>query len=273
MDNAAQSVPGQSRLSVAVERITAYRERLAAAQLNTWELFRFGGKGAGAERSPSVIPPVLVQFWDRVPPEEIGKLFAHNAQICKQSSLRHMVVDDVWAADFIRSNYGAEAEELYHACEHPAMRCDMFRVMYLAVEGGMYLDADVVLKRPVAISRIKGPLFIQRTNKPVQNILNWFLAAPPRHPLYQAMGRRLISNLSANRGSNGRISVEKVRMTSGPGVVTKAVGDYLAGIEPAACDVVIVDHTVKAALTAHGPTVLGSALQYKSDERHWRKAT
>ncbi|MEO1086552.1 MAG: glycosyltransferase, partial [Acidobacteriota bacterium] len=45
----------------------------------------------------------------------------------------------------IASHYGDRERRAFARCDHPAMRCDYFRMCFLLKEGGFYVDADDVL--------------------------------------------------------------------------------------------------------------------------------
>lgn len=97
---------------------------------------------------PRGIPRHIVQFWDSPdPPEDIRAAMA-GIQRDNPGFSYHLECDES-ARAFINTHYGQEITALYDACPHPAMRSDFWRLCYLHVQGGIYIDADVVSRAPL----------------------------------------------------------------------------------------------------------------------------
>ena len=58
----------------------------------------------------------------------------------------HLLFDAEEAREFIERQLGPRHEEAYSKCYHPAMQSDYFRLCYIYVEGGCYVDADDVYR-------------------------------------------------------------------------------------------------------------------------------
>ena len=56
----------------------------------------------------------------------------------------HRLFDEHAAKTFIGGSLGTRHECAFERCYHPAMQADYFRLCYLLVEGGFYVDADDV---------------------------------------------------------------------------------------------------------------------------------
>ena len=90
-------------------------------------------------------PKTIVQFW-----HDLGELPA-DVEECVRSSVslgecgfEHRLFDQHTAAAFISSSLGARYRRVFERCYHPAMQADYFRLCYVLVEGGFYVDADDV---------------------------------------------------------------------------------------------------------------------------------
>jgi hypothetical protein len=92
-------------------------------------------------RSPT--PRVIVQFWDDAEslPADV-KACVESWKVLERCGFRHILFDDSSAERFIRKNFGATHVEAFSKCPHPAMRSDYFRLCYIALKGGIYIDAD-----------------------------------------------------------------------------------------------------------------------------------
>src|SRR5262245_4182856 len=89
------------------------------------------------------IPKTIVQFW-----HDLGQL-PHDIKECvaswtrwETSGFTHRLFDEHAARVFIGRSLGRRYECAFERCYHPAMKADYFRLCYLLVEGGFYVDAD-----------------------------------------------------------------------------------------------------------------------------------
>jgi hypothetical protein len=88
----------------------------------------------------------VVQFWDTVDiPEDIMGNILENSKLfgCEH----HFLFNDELAKEFIDSSIGSRAVDAYNYCHHPAMKSDYFRLCFLYAHGGIYIDADNVMRR------------------------------------------------------------------------------------------------------------------------------
>jgi hypothetical protein len=104
-----------------------------------------------AERRPVPVtqPLKLFQYWDRPapPPDVAGWIAGFRAD---NPGLQHILVDEAEAARFIAKHHGARGLAAFHACGHPAMQADYFRLCAMVTYGGIYLDADMQSVQPLA---------------------------------------------------------------------------------------------------------------------------
>ncbi len=97
---------------------------------------------------PRTIPKHIVQFWDKpVPPGDVRTAMESIRR--DNPDFTYYLECDETARAFIQAHYGAEITTLYDACPHPAMRSDFWRLCYLHVKGGVYIDADVISRAPL----------------------------------------------------------------------------------------------------------------------------
>ena len=110
---------------------------------------------APENRGPS-IPRRIVQYW-----HDLQALPA-DVQECMDSWSRwesngfeYRIFDARSAARFIEQSLGKGHLRAFMRCYHPAMQADYFRLCYLGINGGMYVDAD-----DVCISKDISELFV-----------------------------------------------------------------------------------------------------------------
>jgi mannosyltransferase OCH1-like enzyme len=245
----------------------------------------------GSSSRPSVndrymkpIPKTIVQFWHdlrQLPPdvEECVRTWT----VWRASGFNHMLFDERTAAAFISSSLGARYKRVFERCYHPAMQADYFRLCYVLVEGGIYVDADdVCVGTDIAWlaedSRLKlQPLCYDIANeamvKPTvflraeANDPSWIfyfnnnpLIAGPGHPVIEhALGQatRLLE-------LTGKDELPEIQAATGPGNLSKSIFEFgtrtSSDIESDV--VVLVDWDTLA--VSHWP------LGYRSDARNWR---
>jgi mannosyltransferase OCH1-like enzyme len=92
-----------------------------------------------------MIPRIIVQYWHDLGelPHDIAECVASWAR-WKKSGFSHRLYDAPTAKAFIADSLGRRYESAFDQCYHPAMQADYFRLCYLLVEGGFYVDADDV---------------------------------------------------------------------------------------------------------------------------------
>jgi mannosyltransferase OCH1-like enzyme len=95
------------------------------------------------DRRGQPTPRTIVQFWHdlRRLPHDVNECVASWTR-WESSGFTHRLFDQRAAKAFIRGALGARHERAFERCYHPAMQSDYFRLCYLQVEGGFYIDAD-----------------------------------------------------------------------------------------------------------------------------------
>lgn len=229
------------------------------------------------------IPRTIVQFWD-----DLNQLPA-DVRECIQSwrklealGYKLLLFDDDGARDFISRTLGPRYKEAYSRCYHPAMQSDYFRLCYILIEGGCYLDADDVFHGP-AIDHLfgDGRLRIQplcydiSTNQmippsvftePDAHASSWIfyfnnnpLLAVRGHPIVKRALLRATEALERYAAGD----LPEIQSTTGPGNLTKSVFD-LATEQSAIEDTLLVLCSWEDVATSKWP------LSYRRDTRNWR---
>ncbi len=204
-----------------------------------------GGGAAG------VIPRLIIQTWKSASlPAEYSSLVSRVREL--HPDFTHLFFDDDDVVGFIRERQPSWMP-LYEALTHsPIQRIDLFR--YLAVEhyGGVYLDVDMLLYRPIhalldeARATSAGAIFpFERLADEVVHptlydafgastlVGQYAFAASPRHPFLRAILRNMRRATlqpawaMVPRPPPGDEDDDKtVHYTSGPAIVSRA---YLEG--------------------------------------------
>src|SRR5208282_2883611 len=99
---------------------------------------RQNDRSAGAS-----IPKTIIQFWDDPCeiPDDVRLCLESWQQLCGEGfGLARF--DDSSARRFVADNLESCHLKALDACYHPAMRSDYFRLCYVGLRGGCYVDAD-----------------------------------------------------------------------------------------------------------------------------------
>lgn len=229
------------------------------------------------------IPMTIVQFWDNLDklPEDVGECIETWRKLETQGFHR-LLFDNQKAKNFIRHKLGSKYLRAYEKCYHPAMKSDYFRLCYIFVEGGCYIDADDIyngtqIQHLFSDSRLKiQPLcYDMATNTMVspQNFTKtgadsetWIFYFN-NNPLIACSGHPIIEYalIHATLQLEKKIinGLPEIQSTTGPGNLSKSIFDSI----------------IKNSEMEHEILVLGNwediakskwELSYRNDARNWR---
>ncbi len=228
-------------------------------------------------------PRTIVQFWDdpNSLPADVGDCM-ESWRLLTEQGIALTLFDYHSARDFIAQRLSARHVGAYNKCYHPAMQSDYFRLCYLFVEGGCYVDADDVYNgRPIDHLFEDGRLKIQPLcydtstdqmicprvfTEPAADAPTWIfyfnnnpLIAMRGHPIIR---RALMSaTRDLERATPDRLP--EIQSTTGPGRLTKSIFDDCTQRSDIA-DTLIVLGNWEDIATSKWP------LSYRHDARNWR---
>lgn len=223
-----------------------------------------------------------MQFWNDLTklPEDVRECITTWSR-WTTSGFAHRVFDTESATQFIGHSFGPNHARAFTRCYHPAMQADYFRLCYLLVEGGMYVDADDVCVASDISSLFDGsslkvqPLcydigsdsmvsprdFLQ----PGANDCRWIFYFN-NNPLIACPGGPIIRRAleRATQLLNGAVDGEfpEIQSTTGPGNLSRAV--FELGAASTDKDQVQVLKDWDSIAVSRWP------LSYRRDTRNWR---
>ncbi len=215
-----------------------------------------------SSRGAADIPRSIVQFWDSAePPRDIQDIMRSWRD--KHPDFAYRLFDDASAKTFLQRRFPFNVVRAFVRARHPAQRADIFRLAYLNVEGGFYVDADDRCLAPIATFAPAGAsLTLYQEN--YGTIGNDFIGASPNHPI---ITRALTMAVEAmNRGDS-----DTLWLSTGPGLLTRAFAQAVAGIIAEMPDwrpgtVVRELDVAQRAIGLHCP------VRYKRTNKHWTRA-
>ncbi len=248
------------------------------------ELVQRSTRSAVASSECASKPPKrIVQFWDNLNrlPADVAECIATWKKAEKQGFER-VLFDKHQAGEFIHQRLGERYKDAYNKCYHPSMQSDYFRLCYILVEGGCYIDADDVFNEaPIQHLCSDGRLKLQplcydvTTNmmvppslftRPGANASGWIfyfnmnpLIAGSRHPLVD----RALAQATLNLEKEMTSGLPEIQATAGPGNLTQSLFDAAMDGEAVEQNLVVL-HEWEQLATSKWP------LSYRNDARNWR---
>lgn len=229
-------------------------------------------------------PRTIVQFWDDLDrlPGDVRECIESWRRL-EERGFELLLFDDDGARDFIARRLGPRHEKAYDRCYHPAMQSDYFRLCYILVKGGCYLDADDVHRGP-AVQHLfgDGRLRIQPLcydiatdqmvppstfTKPGADASTWIFYFN-NNPLLASRGHPIVERALANatkaleRAFPGD-ELPEIQSTTGPGNLTRSIFE-LAREHGETERALLVLPDWEDIATSRWP------LSYRCDARNWR---
>lgn len=236
-----------------------------------------------ASISSNNIPKTIVQFWDNLDqlPVDVEECI-NTWKKTEELGFERLLFDKKKAEDFIHKNLGLRYKQAYDKCYHPAMQSDYFRLCYVFVKGGCYIDIDDVFNGPRiqhlfndSLLKIQ-PLCYDKSNHTMVSpkIFTKVGAYAPswifyfnNNPLISASGHPLIEHalnqatfLLENNLVNG---LPEIQSTTGPGNLTKSIFDAISANAEIEKTLLVLCDWEDIAKTKW-------ELSYRNDHRNWR---
>ena len=201
-----------------------------------------GNLNAVDQTRNGTIPKLIIQYWHD--PHDLPA----DVQNCLESwsplesiGFTRLLFDDELASKYISVHFGDLYLQAFNRCHHPAMRCDYFRLCFILLNGGYYVDADEVYSgrkfedyfcdlrlkvQPLCYDTTTGTmvetqLFLSERKFSASWIFyinNNPLISPPHHPVIHIALNRANRLLLANSGN------ADIQSTTGPGNITASSG-------------------------------------------------
>jgi hypothetical protein len=228
-------------------------------------------------------PRAIVQFWHDLQrlPDDVGRCISSWAPLEGQG-YTHKLFDALEAKRFITVSLGERHASSFDRCYHPAMQADYFRLCYLWIEGGFYVDADDTwtgmdicwlfedcrLKlQPLcydvpSAAMIDSRLFLHDRSFNPDRIFyfnNNPLVTGAGHPVVGRALDRATTLLQCSSISE----LPEIQSTTGPGNLTRCIFE-LGTTSPSAMRSLRILHDWDSIAVSQWP------LSYRNDSRNWR---
>lgn len=228
-------------------------------------------------------PRTIVQFW-----HDLQELPA-DVEECIDSWVRwtrsgftHRLFDARSARAFIRDSLSVRHKQAFEHCYHPAMQADYFRLCYLLVKGGFYVDADDVcvgtdigwlcddgrLKvQPLCYDIASGTMVSASAFLPIDAYNASWIFYFNNNPLIASRGHPVIEKALQQATDLLELAgdgvLPEIQATTGPGNISKSIFVLGTGSEGVENDLVVLRDWDSLAVSKW-------PLTHRNDARNWR---
>lgn len=237
------------------------------------------------DKTSKKIPLFFIQYWNDLSnvPKDVEECI-NSWKPLEDIGFKRILFDDESASRFIKQYFDPSYLEAFYRCKHPAMRSDFFRLCYLFICGGVYVDADDIYLGVNEISVITNaklkvrPLCYNLTTNSMVNITkqnlpkiydqnlifyvnNNPLIAPPNHPI-------ILGSLDCSKNAllkYNNESTQDIQSMTGPGNLT--VNIINNSFKSPTND---LEYNFEFLFNWDEIAVSKWPLDYRSDSRNWR---
>lgn len=205
------------------------------------------------------IPQQIIQFWDsELLPEDVAALTQSWRDHNPDYTIR--LFNENTAAAFLSAKFPSPVLQAFERASEPVQKADIFRLAWLASEGGIYADADDRCVAPAATLIPDGAELVLYQEDHA-TLCNNFIAAAPNHPILTRAFALAVTAI--NRGDS-----ETVWFLTGPALLTRAFAQVLAD-DPAdsiniPAEIIVLDRRELANSVA-----IHCSTGYKRTGQHW----
>lgn len=229
------------------------------------------------------IPRTIIQFWHNLQelPEDIERCISSWTHWTSYG-YNHHLFDERSAKKFISEALGSRYERAFNLCYHPAMQSDYFRLCYLLVNGGFYVDADdecigtkidwlfddsrlkvQPLCYDIASATMVNPLIFLQNNAYNPNWIFYFnnnpLVANQGHPIIEYALQQATVLLE----TAGDKVLPEIQTTTGPGNLSKTIFELGSKSFEVESNLLVLRDWESFAISKW-------PLSHRNDNRNWR---
>lgn len=150
---------------------------------------------------------------------------ASSTWIDKNSEWEYNYLSDSDVLDFVKDNFGNEWLDIFNEkCPVGVMRADIWRVMTIYINGGIYTDLDTVCHVPINtwINSMNNKRVIINAEHEI-HIQQWTFLSEPEHPVFGYMLDKMYEGFKDPDFKNPHF----VHALTGPGIFTKSILEYM----------------------------------------------
>ena len=179
------------------------------------------------------VPKLLMQTWKTKQVPDHWKPSTTSINKCLPN-WKYVLMTDADNLKFVKKHFPSFLA-MYENFKYPIQKADTIRYMWLYVMGGVYMDLDYILNKPldVLFKNRTGVFFITSSNFN-SSLTNSFMASSPNEGLWLDILKEIKKRQKKGLEWWAKGKHFEVMMTTGPGVVDKVVknSNYVYTILP-----------------------------------------
>lgn len=187
--------------------------------------------------------------------------FHINRMLKKNPEYEYHFYDDQKIIAFLKDEFPPEYLKAYNRLTIGAAKADFFRYAILYKKGGVYLDIDSGLNRPLREFILEDDTALVTDEDPPTYYVQWGLVYEAGHPFLQRTLEKILDNIKNNPFPHN------VHKTTGPTVYTDAIKECLQE-NPNIPHRFMGPHYDDNMLFKYK---LGKFFLYKDKSEHWKK--
>jgi mannosyltransferase OCH1-like enzyme len=194
-------------------------------------------------QSENEIDLKIFQYWDKViVPDDVWSLISEFRRNFKPE--HYKLFNDYSAREFIYNNHSKDVLDIYDNATHVASKSDLFRLAYLSIMNGIYVDADErYVGRLSNLINTSFRVFLTWSKGSPPCINNWFLVSKGGNEIFERM-LELASMHCVFFKANATDA--NAWLKTGPGVTSLVILDEIAlyGISDVVKSIVFAEENV-----------------------------
>ncbi len=259
------NLPAKERIEPLLALIREAPDSTAAAisLMYALRLADFGENGhSGSRVKVSAIPKQIIQFWDSPTPPADIQHFMKSFQD-KNPNHEYLLFNDDTASRFLKANFTPDVFSAYVHAREPAQKSDIFRLAYLAKEGGFYTDADDFCLAPLD-GLVPCHALLALYQEDHGTVGNNFIAVVAQHPIIlDALAQAV---LAVNRGDS-----DMPWLSTGPALLTRSIASNMANSK-LSCAAMFEKIAILNRRDFAQKIAIHCLTAYKQTNRHWSNA-
>ena len=235
-------------------------------------------------KTPIAIPKTIIHYWHDKNniPKDVQQCLSSWSHLSKKG-FEQKIFCNLTSSQYISNNLSEREVLAYEKCNHPAMRCDYFRLCYLYENGGIYIDADELYQNEnilhlLADNRLKiQPMVYDldlnkmvkyneftmlgfKTKNKIFYVNNNPIFSPPRNKIIKTALVRATKLLLSNNDN-----YFDIQSTTGPGNLSASIVKHLSQKQDS-------DGLDEISFISDWDSISISKwpLSYRDDNRNWR---
>lgn len=247
-----------------------------------WYFWKLGGSHLCHDLKPTkigsgrlyyeLIPRNLYFYFDSNPPQDV----VATIEDARKSGLFNVILfDKELARDYLRSEHGPDALELFDSLRHPSEESDFMRFHLTYNYGGYWSDVDEKLDQAGFLEYLSQlpptSILVSQSQSSGGPLQSCFFGCTPKHPVMKSCLDILYENCRRHPNLS-------MWLKTGPGPLTRAI--FTAYVDQAIANGIISPQQITSVCKSHNISIIKASHlryflhpfepSYRNDGRDWR---